>query len=104
MQYALDRAPELRMSYNNSVLLANRVSPIKEFGREWPLQFRSHGQIPAPSYQFCTPALFISLSSGDDSSHVNSMQVSFLSPGHHSYLRDERLLVRLSGKCILHLY
>lgn len=36
---------------------------------------------------------------------MNSMQVSSLSlgEGHHSYLRDEGLLVRLSGKCILHL-
>lgn len=64
MQYALDRAPELRTSYNNSVLLAKRASPLKEFGREWSLQFRSHGQTPAPSYQFCTPALFRSFSLG----------------------------------------
>lgn len=42
MQYALDTAPELRTSYNG-VLLAKRASPIKGFGREWPLQFRSHG-------------------------------------------------------------
>lgn len=40
MRFALDRAPELRTSYDNSVLLAKRASPIKEFGREWPLQFR----------------------------------------------------------------
>lgn len=36
MQYALDTAPELRTSYSG-VLLAKRASPIKGFGREWPL-------------------------------------------------------------------
>lgn len=60
MQYALDRVPELRMSYDNSVLLAKRASPTKEFGREWPLQFRSHGQTPAPSVLHpSTPDFFL---------------------------------------------
>lgn len=86
MQYALNRAPELRTSYDNSVLLAKRASPIKEFGREWPLQFRSHGQTPAPPYQFCTPALFRSFFSWGDSGHMNSMQVSSLSLGEGASL------------------
>lgn len=34
MQYSLDRVPELRTAYDNSVLLAKRALPIKEFGRE----------------------------------------------------------------------
>lgn len=85
MQYALDRVPELRTAYDSSVLLARRASQIKEFGREWPLQLRSHGQTPAPSYQFCTPALQIFFYWGD-SSHMSSMQVSSLSLGEGASL------------------
>lgn len=39
-----------------------------------------------------------------NSSHRNCTQVLPLLKWHVSYLRDEHLLVRLSGKCVLHRY
>lgn len=105
MRCALDRALELRISYSN-ILFDKRASPIKVIWQRraskihiaWTDTFR-------PVLPILHPDVSHILYCGGNSSHViNCTQVFPLLKWRHSYLRDESLLVRLSGECVLHLH
>lgn len=100
MQYALDRARTQNLRYS-SVLFAKRASPVKVIWQRIGSKIRiTWTDTFCPIVSILHPDVPHVHFSWGNSSHMNCTQVFPLLKWHHSYLRDESLLVRLSGKCV----